>query len=63
MTLYRFYFLDSASAIAGVATIVKAETDAVALQSADFMFRDKNARCTGFELWDRTRRVHRHVKA
>lgn len=63
MTSYRLYFLDSVSAIAGAAIVVEAETDAAALQGADSIFCDKNTRFTGFELWDRGRRVRRHVKA
>jgi len=63
MTSYRLYFLNSAFAIAGAATVVDAETEAAALQGADSIFRDKNARFAGFELWARGRRVRRYVKA
>ncbi len=63
MTSYRLYFLDPASAIAGAAIVLDAETDTAALQDADSLFRDKDARFTGFELWDRGRRVRRQVKA
>jgi len=63
MTSYRLYFPNSASAIAGAATIVTADTDASALQGAHSIFRAKNARFAGFELWDRGRRIRRCVKA
>jgi hypothetical protein len=63
MTSYRLFFLNSVSAIAGAAVIVDADTDTAALQDADSLFRNKHARFTGFELWDRGRRVRRHVKA
>ena len=63
MTSYRLYFLNSASAIAGAATIVNAETDAAAVQGAHSIYRNKNARFAGFELWDRGRRIRRYVKA
>jgi hypothetical protein len=63
MHSYRFYFLNLTSAITSAAMILKAETDAAALLVAEAVFRDDGAQSSGFELWDRNRRIHRHFKA
>jgi hypothetical protein len=60
---YRFYFLNLKSAITSTAIILNAETDAGALQGAEAIFRDGGASSSGFELWDRNRRIHRLFKA
>jgi hypothetical protein len=63
MQSYRFYFLNMRSAITSTAIILNAETDAAALQGAEAIFRDEGAPSSGFELWERNRRIHRHFKA
>jgi hypothetical protein len=62
MQSYRFYVLNAATQIAGVAIILEAETDAAAIEEADSMFRDRDIQFSGFELWGLGRRIRRHVK-
>jgi hypothetical protein len=59
MQSYRFYFLNLTSKIVSSAIILKAETDAAALL-AEAVFRYDGAQSSGFELWDRNRRIRRH---
>lgn len=59
MRAYRFYLLNSQS-IAGV-EILEAESDEVALQAAEALFRQKGATFNGFELWELDRRISRKL--
>jgi hypothetical protein len=63
MQSYRFYLLNLASKITSAAIILTAETDAAALLGAEAVFRDDGAQSSGFELWDRNRRIHRYFNA
>lgn len=59
MRAYRFYLLNSQS-IAGV-EILEAESDEVALQVAEALFRQKGTAFNGFELWELDRRISRKL--
>jgi hypothetical protein len=58
MSGYRCYFLNGR--LIERAESINAATDQQAVQEAERVFREKEGRFSGFEVWQRGRRVYRY---
>lgn len=61
MTQYRCYLMNVGH-IVGV-ELVEAPDDSHAVEKAKLVFEGRKAHCSGFELWEQARCVHRGLDA
>lgn len=59
MATYRFYFMKVDHIISG--EVIEADSDAHAITISNAAYRRRKDDCTGFEVWDRDRVVHRYA--
>lgn len=59
MTAYRYYFMNVDHIISGA--VIEASNDAHAIIISKAAYRSRKVDCTGFEVWDCDRVVHRYA--